>query len=324
MKKPILYSLFFCGGVLAVYLILFAITFFIRPGGIPLVYRITRGMVWEGGPTWIKFRQFDSKEKYDIMVLGSSHALNGYDPEVFKEKNYRMFNFGSSNQNTICTYNIAKNYIHKGNCKLVIIDVFDRIFAKEYLESVSDFIQNIDKDKAAFDIAVQSGHPATINMLTLRLFNKLTPPLNRDTAGHVNGAFIFKRFYNPKERKKQEKGWTYNPQQRAFEYLEKTITLLQDQNIPVVLVQHPSIPNTLPSHPAFARDIQKMAVRLRIPYLDYTEAPGFGGIQNFADRTHLNHIGVRKYNNLLIEELESKGYLYPGPKALTSTQTDYE
>ena len=135
------------------YLIVFAVFFAIKVGGIPLVYRATSGQVWEGGKTYRKFRAFNEKESYDAFVLGSSHALHGYNPEVFKAKGIKMHNLGTDDQNLMCSYYLAKEYITHSNCKVVILDVYDRVMTFQNLESISDFIQNINKEKTAIHIA---------------------------------------------------------------------------------------------------------------------------------------------------------------------------
>ena len=162
---------------ITIYLIVFAILFSIKVGGIPLVYRATSGQVWEGGKTYRKFKAFNENEAYDVFVLGSSHALHGYDPSLFKSRGIKMHNLGTDDQNLMCSYYLAKDYITTNNCKVVIIDVYDRVMTFQNLESISDFIQNINKEKTAFHVAVASNDIRAINMYTLRQFNKLSGPL---------------------------------------------------------------------------------------------------------------------------------------------------
>src|SRR5690349_21248823 len=138
------------------YLAMFSILYFIRVGNVPIIFRSTQGNVFEGGLTYKKFREFNTEEKFDIIVLGSSHAYRGYDPKIFESYGYKMYNLGSSAQSLLASYVIARNYIKRDNCRTVIIDLYDRIFKHSSIESLSDVTQNISSDKAAAEICWRS------------------------------------------------------------------------------------------------------------------------------------------------------------------------
>jgi hypothetical protein len=74
MRKLFINGLKFLASAFIVYLIKFAVLFMIAPGGIPMIYRTSPGNVWEGGGTYVKFREFNPTEKWDVVILGSSHA----------------------------------------------------------------------------------------------------------------------------------------------------------------------------------------------------------------------------------------------------------
>ena len=57
-----------------------------------------------GEQEFYTFRDLDtSTTRYDFIALGSSHAMHGYDPRIFRKHGYELFNFGSSNKR----YNIV-------------------------------------------------------------------------------------------------------------------------------------------------------------------------------------------------------------------------
>ena len=134
----------FTGVVIIIYITAFAALFFVSSFNIPLVFRITNANILKGGFTYVSFRQFDKAKKYDVILLGSSHAYRGYDPAIFREYGYRMFNLGTNSQGNLVSYVIAKNYINKSNCSTVILDVYDRVFTTTRMESLSDVVQNIN------------------------------------------------------------------------------------------------------------------------------------------------------------------------------------
>lgn len=305
MKHLLKSSLIFLGSLVVVYLALFAVLFFIQPGGIPFIYRATQGNLWEGGGTWIKFQKFNKEEKWDVIVLGSSHAYRGYDPEIFKQHGYKMYNLGTSNQHMMCTYFIAKNYLNKDNCKLLILDIYDKVFSNNHIESKSDLIQNVCDDKTALQTALASDDLRAINMIALRYFNKLEAPLNHDTAGYTNGYKVAAKFLDPRKKDEEKMKWTYSTCESQVKYLDKLLAYCKEAGIPVVVAEHP-LPAiyTMRHHEYFLKDVEPIFKRHGVPFYDYMNAPGLTGIRMFSDPTHLNHISVPIYNNLLIRDLQ--------------------
>lgn len=311
MKKLLINGLLFCTITIVAYLLLFAVLFFIKPSGVPFVYRATQGNLSEGGGTWLKLHQFDKEKKWDVIVLGSSHAFKGYDPAVFSKYGLEMYNLGTSNQHMMCSYYIAKNALNKENCKLVILDIYDRVFSNEMIESMSDIIQNTPDDKTAIDIALSTPDIRAINMITLRFFNKTTVPLNYDTLGYVRGYQVAKQFVNASNADKKKVAFRYKSNERQIRYLDKMLAYLKQSEIPVVVTEHP-LPNiyTVREHDKFLADIKPVLEKHGVRFLDYTNDQDFiHKLSYFSDENHLNHLGVPKYNERLIKDLVQLGVI---------------
>lgn len=309
MLKLLRNGLLFISSAILVYVVVFAILFAIAPGGIPLIYRTTPGNVWEGGGTYVKFRNFNKDAQWDVIIMGSSHAYRGYDPAIFEYRGLKTYNLGTSDQNMMCTYYIAKEYINSNNCSMVILDMYDRVFTQNSLESMSDVIHNVNSDRAAFNVAKSANDIRAVNMFTLRLFNKLRDPLNTDTTGFYNGYISSTDTLKlPGKARK----WKYVRNDFQMEYLEKLLAYLQSQNIRVVMAEHPMPSVYAPKdHHLFVKDIQEIADKYKIPFYDYMEYEPLTGIQYFSDETHLNFNGVQSYNRLLLDTLNKDGNL-PG------------
>src|SRR6187401_340371 len=58
----------------------------------PLIHRFVNGLVWKGGYTLPRFRDFDPDKNYDILVFGSSTANRSINPEVFARQGIRVYN----------------------------------------------------------------------------------------------------------------------------------------------------------------------------------------------------------------------------------------
>jgi hypothetical protein len=318
MKKVLRNGIKFICTALVVYLILFAILFFIAPGGVPLIYRTTKGNSWEGGGTYVKFKDFDSDKKWDIIILGSSHAYRGYDPRIFDSEGFNTFNLGTSDQNMMCSYYIAKNYIRKDNCKMVILDMYDRVFTQNNLESISDVVHNVTSDKTAFQVALSSRDIRGLNMFVLRQFNKLREPMNSDTSGFIKGFYPTQKTLAIPVKKRIT--WKYTTNEFQIRYLKKLIEYLEQENIKLVLVEHPMPAIYAPKdHELFVQDVSLIANRYNIPFIDYMSDSTLTGLNYFADETHLNIHGAKKFNLKLINEMKLRGILPEKETSMTAT-----
>lgn len=289
----------------AIYLLVFAVLYFTKVGGIPLVYRATSGQVWKGGKTYRKFKSFNENDSYDVFVLGSSHALHGYDPAVFKARGIKMYNLGTDDQNLMCSYYLAKDYFTNKNCKVVIIDVYDRVMTFQNLESISDFIQNINKEKTAAHVALASKDIRAINMFTLRQFNKFSEPLLINKEELRDGFIPLKvRLTKPHD----EIIWRYKTNKYQLDYFDKLLAHLTQSGFKVAVVEQP-LPYLYfpPEHQAFLNDINPILNKYQVKLYDYTGKQGLTAIKLFADENHLHVKGVEVYNNLLIDELTKDG-----------------
>lgn len=316
MRKLFINGLKFLVSAFIVYLIIFAVLFLIAPGGIPMIYRTSPGNVWEGGGTYVKFREFNPSEKWDVVILGSSHAYRGYDPRIFDAQGLKTFNLGTSDQNMMCSYYIATNYLNRNNCKMVILDMYDRVFTQQNIESTSDVVHNITSDKAAFQVAMSSRDLRGLNMFTLRMFNKLRDPLNTDTAGFVKGFFPTETFLTLPAKKRVV--WKYQTNDFQVKYLHKLLTYLQSEGIKVVMAEHPMPGIFTPvDHHLFVEDVRKIADQYQVPFFDYMTDSTMTGINYFADETHLNVNGVKVYNEKLLRDLSGHGLLPDSGVALS-------
>src|SRR5262245_26702081 len=91
-------GLLFAATVVVLYLAGMWLLTHVRLFGRPAIYRTGDYYKWHGGQSVPQWQEFDQKEHYDVLVLGSSHAYRGYDPEHFAKRGLRMFNLGSTAQ----------------------------------------------------------------------------------------------------------------------------------------------------------------------------------------------------------------------------------
>ena len=274
----------------------------------PIIFRTSEIYKVKGGNTYQKFKEFNINEKYDIIVIGSSHAYRSYDPRNFSKLKIKMFNLGSSGQSPLNTYYLVKNYIKSGNCKLVLFDVYDGAFNNNGFESSSDLIQNVSSNKAALQMAASYTNPQILNMLALRFVNLNSPPVFLDST-YVSNGFSQKndtlRYSLPYEDYENRT----SPSPLQAEYMEKTIRYIKEQGISLIMTTIPfPKEKSRVEHDQYSKEFHEIAEKYKIKYFDYSFNTNFNSELHFYDSHHLNQDGVNLYNEILIKDLRANNY----------------
>ncbi|MBL7882702.1 MAG: hypothetical protein JNL69_01430 [Bacteroidia bacterium] len=265
-------------------------------------------ITWKGGNSYQKFKDFDANAKYDIVVLGSSHAYRGYDPRIFKKYGLTLFNLGTSGQSIFNSYYIAKNYIAKNNCDLVLLDIYDGALASDGIESCADLIQNISSDKAAFQMGLHLKNPGAINMLTVRMLNTNSSPM------YIDSFYVFNGYSEKRDSVLNTAKYSYtadlkvNPIQLA--YLEDLLLYFKQSSINVLMVTHPTPKESNNgNHDQFNEMVSMLSKKYTIPYWDYSYSVVLDTKKDYYDSHHLNQSGVNKFDSVLINDLIKNNYI---------------
>lgn len=282
----------------------------VKVGGNALVYRTSDVYNLKGGNTYRKFREYDPAKRYDVIVIGSSHAYRGYDPRIFREKGLNMFNLGTSAQTPINTFAILKEYITEANTGLVVLDCYENAMAMEGLESTADLSQNITSDAAVLRMFSAIRDPRILNMFAIR---KL---MSDEPAAYVDSFYVEAGFSTKTDSVRGDIDYgldlTLELGARQPEYLVKCIRYCQEQGIPIVLVTHP-LPQASnhPRHEAFHTIIDSVAQATGVEYIDYAFEHGLPlhDRHHYYDHNHFNQAGVALFNPKLIADLRRKGYV---------------
>ena len=279
-------------------------------GDSALVYRTSDVYNLKGGNTYRKFREYDRTKRYDVIVIGSSHAYRGYDPSLFREAGISVYNLGTSAQTPINTYAILKEYITKENTGLVLLDCYENAMAMEGLESTADLSQNITSDAAVLRMFTAIRDPRILNMFTIRKLMADEP------AAYVDSFYVEAGFSTKTDSVKGGIDYgldlTLELGERQPKYLVKCIRYCQEQGIPIVLVTHP-LPkaSNRPRHDAFHAVIDSVCQVTGVEYLDYAFDHGLplNDRDHYYDHNHFNRAGVRVFNPKLIGDLCREGYV---------------
>lgn len=276
--------------------------------GKPLIFRTGDYYNWPGGDTWQRFQEFEPKQHYDVVIIGSSHAYRGYDPFVFTQLGLSVFNLGSSAQAPLNTYWIVKEYLDSTNTGLLILDTYEGVMQGTGLESTSDLTQNQPSDAAAAGMAWSLRDLRGMNMVALRLLARNSSPFYTDTAyaglGFVPQPDSVKTDAPPPPKKPV----VLAPRMQYF--LDQTLALCRARGIPVVISSHYARRDRRGSaHEVLARYLAQISRCTGVPYLDFTDAPGIEDRNWFLDNNHLNATGARIFTEQLADTLEVLGYL---------------
>lgn len=251
----------------------------------------------------LRLEEVKKTSNIDVLFLGSSITYRGFDTRIFKKKNIKSFNLGSSAQTPVQTNFLLKKYINKLNAKLIIYEVNPENFTNEGVESCLDIISNEEID---FDLIKMSFNYNnikvfntliyyTIHNLTYNLKNKIENHRNNDiymTNGYVSQKKIVKA--NNKDLEMKTSNWPFLDKNK--EAFEKSISLIKSKNVDLLLVQAP-----LP---------QKLKMNYNNFEIDsfFNEKGRYINFNNqyiyddtlFMDFYHLNQDGVNFFNDELL------------------------
>jgi hypothetical protein len=262
-------------------------------GGKRIVYRAVQGMVWKGGYTFERFKEFDRNKKYDIIVLGSSRANRGLCSQPFEDAGLSFYNLGTDDQTPFNTNVIARQYINQHNCRLVIFDAYDKVFCQNPLESTSDLIQNMDNDCAAMQMAVQSKDLRSLNCFGIRMLLKNEAPEYKAETDLING------FRSDNEQYHYSfPSYSYYPVKEHLAAFDALLTYLEEIHVPCIVLMQP-LPTVPVKYKLFINDIKPILKRHHVPFFDNTTNISLVSIDGFADASHFNTKGALIYSTYI-------------------------
>ena len=295
---------------ICVYFLVFVLLFSLQLGETPLVYRTSDAYHWFGGDTYQRFNEFEKNKKFEVIILGSSHAYHGYDSRIFKASALNAFNLGTSGQSIFNTELIAKNLLNHSNCKLVVLDIYPGTFQTDGFESTSDLIANISSHSAAIEIAKGQKDIRVINMLALRfLSHKFSNPIYQD-ENYVNGGYVIRRDSVKKDFDFESYLSEYELTSKNLNALKNLLLYFNEQNIKCIVVNHPMPLKISPEKfELFDREIQAVVKLTGHEFKNFASGHDLDTKNHFYDHHHLNHAGVSIYNEQLIAYLKQNSYL---------------
>lgn len=263
-----------------------------------------------------KIKEIPSYRDVDILILGSSHANHGFDPRIFAEAGYRVFNLGSSAQTPIQTKLLLERYLEVLNPKMVLFEVHLGTFTSDGVESALDILANDNNDLLSIQMALKINNIRVYNTLIYAIFNDIfsldqdfTEEITKGYDTYIDGGYV-ERLPDPNiieldfEPRYLDLNNVRQYQFRAFQEIR---SILEESDIAVVLIQAPITAERYNSYlnnaeiDSYFRELGN--------YYNFNELISLSDQEHFYDSHHMNQAGVEIFDQALLNILAADGFL---------------
>ncbi len=259
------------------------------------------------GFTYSRLAEVKEVKDRDVLFLGSSHAYRGFDTRMYTDLGYKVFNLGSSTQTPLQTKVLLQRYLDLLNPKLVIFEVYPLIFCSDGVESALDIISNDRNDLFSLEMARELDHALIYNSLlygSIRDLIGLNASFSekkwRAISTYIPGGYVHRKLRHFDYIDYPKDHWDF--QESQFKYFEEILTMLEQRNIEVKLVYAPITKSKYQSydnHKAFDLKMKEYGF-----YYNLNETLNLDDSLHFYDSDHLNSIGVKIFNEKILEILK--------------------
>ena len=256
----------------------------------------------------------------DVLFVGSSVVYSAINPIVMWDL-YGMSSFdrASSSQPAWTSYYLIKDSLESSDPELVALDVSFLRYEDDYVEEPSNrkVFDGMRISRTKFDAikAAKSPDESYIDYIVpLFRFHSRWQYLKGEDFKYLyykpkvtyNGYIYSENIDSVVDEKSTDGLFEVRLSDRSAEYLEKTIKLLQDENVQLLLFKTPSYQPKWDEN--FDADIRFIADRYGVEYIDFdnlTEEIGLDYSKDTPDKGgHLNAYGAEKFSTYLGEYIK--------------------
>ena len=258
------------------------------------------------GFTCSRMKNIREYRNIDILFLGSSHTYSSFDPRIFKQYGLTVFNLGTSAQSHMQTELLLKRYLDELNPELIVYDVYPEVFQFDGVESATNIMANDRNDIESVKMALALNHVKAYNSLIYGFYRDIfkkevdcSEELTRVGERYIDGGFVEvgALYYKPVEI--PEIYW--NITEKQVKYFERSLELIREHEIPVILVQTP-ITNVMYQSIRNNDEFDEL-MRSYGVYYNFNELVELDDELHFFDEDHLNQAGVEIFSEKLMEVL---------------------
>lgn len=251
-----------------------------------------------------KIFEIKNHEEVDLLILGSSHAYRGFDTRKFDEISLKSYNLGTSAQTPLQTVYLLEKYLPIFKPKYVIWEMFPEMFCTD---GVSAGIIQILNDTVTPSMILTALKTKNIKYINSAIFNLvdqklmgLNPTPKEIKYPHIPGGYFENKNTNYKQSDLKDHFLKVNPEQMAafrdgVEEIRKTGAQIILVEAPVTQYYNSKIKN----HNEFTQNFKDFK-----NYYIYNNMDSLTDTVHFYNSDHLNHKGVKIFNNQLIKDFQ--------------------
>lgn len=264
------------------------------------------------GFLYSRLQELNNTHDIDILFVGSSLSIRGFDPRIFSKYGYKTFNLGSGGQTPAQSEWLVKKYLSQLNPRLVIIEVNPYTLSRDGVEPALDLISNHHFEISLAGMVYQTTNIKVLNAFVYSFWHELSGGkrnyIEKSFKGddsYIPGGFVEQRLtrFHPdnfKESEKQLLG-AVPAQEKALQHL---VEYVKNNNTPLLLIQPPVSKFFLHQHPgAFDSDPFYQSLGT---YFNFNHHHLLSDTVHFSDSRHLNREGVEIFNEYLINDILNK------------------
>ena len=245
---------------------------------------------------------FASKQDYDVLFLGSSHAYRSFDPRIFAAHGIKSYNLGTTSQAPVNSYELLKRSISR--TKAVVLEVYPDTISSQGRESYLDFLVNSNSYSLILDMAIDIWDTRYLSFLAIK---KIIDHENKDTQ--VKNESFFDGYVETnsiaKENTKYE-SYVLNEQyiEEQIKYLNKIIKLCKDHGVKLSFVYAP-VPAelTIAGEHKLLVELSDLGQANGVSFYNIGRNHNLDSKRFFFDDDHLNKEGVSVFNKMLISAM---------------------
>ena len=263
---------------------------------------------------------YAGEEPVDVLILGSSHGLHGFRPEILRDRmqtENAVWNLSSAAQTPVTTYFMLQEALKKSKPELVVFDLYSVVFSSDNQLPYARYNYFGLQDGPVKDAMLNEGFP-----LHERVKFKYFPAfIYRDHLRVKINKLLGRQYLPPQTEFYESYGYSYTPDTMSMEklhnenqfftrvidpekftdrnlrYAAKVLETCRAEGIPVVLTTAPmpefSI-ESIENYKEITAEFAAFAAAHDVPYFDFNvqRIPEIKDAHHYYDDDHLNQAGA--------------------------------
>ena len=281
---------------------------------IDLAARLGYGYMFAHVPENAELRQRFKYEfvppKTDILIVGASRAMFCYDPKIISDSTgMTAYDAGLDGVGVIGQYITIRNFLERGNAKVVVYDLGSLQLSKEWnQDKISSYFPYYWTDNTVREV-VDDCLPEARYLLLSALYQY------NSCLHDVFRAYIQKKVVTDgfeelphtgttwKPLYYKEKAESYKADPWARSYLDKIVALCKQHGVKLILTMAPGLGSGFKSTQLFLKEYSEAN---KVQFWDFTDLEALHhDSRYFKDYNHINSEGVKIFTPVIAGKLKS-------------------